>query len=160
DGYVSCIDRERRILFLNRALTRDPASLLGERLDDLVAEPERAALIACAERAFASGEPQQIEFTLTLPDAQRRHLLTRFVPFEGPRGDSLALQFTRDVSEQRRLQDELDRSHEFRRQVVENLPEAVALVDREHRLIWINRLPAHLGRADVIGVKLEDFAGL
>jgi PAS domain S-box-containing protein len=160
DGYVNCIDRERRILFLNRTLTRDLSSILGRRIDEFITEQHRDAAIACAERAFQTREPQQIEYTVSLADSQPRHLLTRFVPFAGPGGEALALQFTTDISERRRLAEELEQSMEFRRRVVENLPEFVALMDREHRFVWINRVPPHIQMADVIGHQLDDLPRL
>jgi PAS domain S-box-containing protein len=160
DGYVNCIDRERRILFLNRTLTRDLSSILGRRIEEFITEPHRDAAIDCAERAFQTREPQQIEFTVSLADSRPRHLLTRFVPFAGPRGEALALQFTTDITERRRLAEELEQSMEFRRRVVENLPEIIALMDRQHRFVWINRLPHHVQMSEVIGHQLEDLPRL
>jgi PAS domain S-box-containing protein len=160
DGYVNCIDRERRILFLNRTLTRDLSSILGRRIEEFITDEHRAAAIDCAERAFQTHEPQQIEYTVSLADSRPRHLLTRFVPFAGPRAEALALQFTTDITERRRLAEELEQSMEFRRRVVENLPEFVALMDRERRFVWINRVPPHVQMADVIGARLDDLPRL
>jgi PAS domain S-box-containing protein len=160
DGYVNCIDRERRILFLNRTLTRDLSSILGRRIEEFITEPHRQAAVECAERAFSTCAPQQVEYTVALADSRPRHLLTRFVPFAGPSGEALALQFTTDITERRRMAEELEQSMEFRRRVVENLPEFVALMDRQHRFVWINRLPPHFDQVDVIGHPLEEFPNL
>jgi two-component system, cell cycle sensor histidine kinase and response regulator CckA len=157
EGYVNCIDRQRRILFLNRTLSRDLSDILGKRIDDFVTPQHREETIACVERAFASREPQHFEFPVMLADGKRLHLLTRVVPFTGPRGEELALQITTDITERRRLAEELEQSMEFRRRVVENLPDTVALMNRERRLMWINRVPPHLKAAEVIGNTLEPF---
>jgi two-component system cell cycle sensor histidine kinase/response regulator CckA len=160
DGYVNCIDRERRILFLNRTLTRDLSNILGRRIEEFITEAHRQAAIDCAERAFQTGDAQQIEYTVSLADSRPRHLLTRFAPFAGPRGEALALQFTTDITERRRLAEELEQSMEFRRRVVENLPEIIALMDRQHRFVWINRVPPHVTLEQVIGQQLDDLPHL
>jgi two-component system cell cycle sensor histidine kinase/response regulator CckA len=139
DSYLSCIDRQRRICFLNRTLTRDISTIIGKRMDDFITPPHRDAAIECVERAFASGSQEQVEFTVTLAHGARLHLVTRVVPFRGPGGEALALLVTTDFSEPRRLAAELEQSMEFRRRVVESLPDFVALVDREQRYIWLNR---------------------
>jgi two-component system cell cycle sensor histidine kinase/response regulator CckA len=157
ESYLSCIDRQRRVLFLNRTLTRDLSNILGKSIDDFITPSHRQAAVACMERAFASAQCQQVEFTALLATGERQHLITRVVPFRGPAGQELALLITNDVSEPRRLAQELERSMEFRRQVVENLPDFVALLDREHRYVWVNRLAPQLTMADVIGAKMDAF---
>ncbi|MEO8182695.1 MAG: PAS domain-containing protein, partial [Deltaproteobacteria bacterium] len=103
DGFVSCIDRQRRILFLNRTLTRDISDIVKSRIEDFIVPQHNAASIECVERAFASGEPQQIEFSVLLAQGTRLHLMTRILPFRGPRDEEVALLITSDVSEPRRL---------------------------------------------------------
>ena len=156
-GFVSCCDRERRILFLSRTLSRDLSELLGKRIEEFIAEPHRAAVIACLEDAFVSGEARQLEYALVLADGTRRHIDTRMVPFKGPAGEDLALALTEDVTDRRRLREELERSVEFRRQVVEHLPDYVTMLDREHRFVWVNRVAPGLTLADVIGKRVDDF---
>jgi two-component system, cell cycle sensor histidine kinase and response regulator CckA len=157
DSYVSCVDRQRRILFLNRTLTRDISDILESRMEDFIAPQHRAAAIECVERAFASGETQQIEFSVFLAHGARLHLVTRVIPFRGPRDEEVALLITTDVSEPRRLAEELQQSMEFRRRVVENLPDFIALMDREYRYVWVNRLAPGLTLEDVIGKKIDAF---
>jgi PAS domain S-box-containing protein len=157
DRYVSCIDRQRRILFLNRTLTRDLSDILESRMEDFIDPQHRAAAIECVERAFASGAPQHIEFTVVLADGARLHLVTRVLPFRGPRDEEVAALITSDVSESRRLAEELEQSMEFRGRVVENLPDFVALLDRQYRYVWANRFAPQLTPADVIGAKIDAF---
>ncbi|MEY2929751.1 MAG: hypothetical protein RL033_500 [Pseudomonadota bacterium] len=157
DAFVSCIDRQRRILFLNRTLTRDISEVLGKRIDDFITPPYRQAAVECVERAFASQTPQRLEYVVTLAEGADRHLATRVVPFRAPGGMEVALQITTDVSEPRRLAEELQQSVEFRRRVVENLPDFVTMVDRERRFVWINRTAPQLKAEDVIGAKLDAF---
>jgi two-component system cell cycle sensor histidine kinase/response regulator CckA len=157
DGYVSCIDRERHILFLNRTLTREMSDILGKRIDDFILSPHREAVIERIEHAFQSGEAQHVEFAAELPNGDRRHLRTRIVAFKSPRGEDVALQLTTDVTESRRLAEKLEQSIELRRQVVENVPDYIALMNRERRFVWVNRVAAGLNHSDVVGHPLDSF---
>jgi PAS domain S-box-containing protein len=157
DGYVSCIDRQRRILFLNRTFTAGISEILGKKIEDFITPPYREVAIEAVERAFTTQAPQQFESIVTLAQGNRRHISTRVVPFRVPGVGDVALQITTDVSEPRRLAEELQQSVEFRRRVVENLPDFVAVVNRERRFVWVNRTAPGLQMAEVIGAKLDAF---
>ncbi|HEX6246194.1 MAG TPA: ATP-binding protein [Polyangiales bacterium] len=45
----------------------------------------------------------------------------------------------------------------LQRQVIEQLPDFVALVDREYRMVWVNRVMARVRPEQVIGAKIELF---
>ncbi len=157
-GYVSCIDRQRRIVFLNRTLSRDLSGVVGKLMEEFIAAPQREAVIACVEDAFARREARQLDYTVVLSDGSRRHIETRVLPFKGPSGEELALMLTEDVSDLQSLREALERSIEFRRRVVEHLPDFVAMVDRDRRFVWANRLAPGLTLEDVIGKKLAEFS--
>src|SRR5262245_63978592 len=91
DAFVSCIDRQRRILFLNRTLTRDISEILGKRIEDFITAPYREEAIAGVERAFLTQTPQQFESVAVLAAGNRRHIATRVVPFRTPAGLDVAL---------------------------------------------------------------------
>jgi two-component system cell cycle sensor histidine kinase/response regulator CckA len=156
-AFISCFDRERRIVFLNRTLSRTFEELVGRRIEEFAAPAGREGLIAAAEAAFESGEPQRYEFQAVLASGEELSLGVQVVPFEGPNGEPLALQLSSDLTENRRLALALDQSEEFRRRVVENLPDYVVLLDRDRRFQWVNRLAPGLAEADVVGAVLDDF---
>jgi two-component system cell cycle sensor histidine kinase/response regulator CckA len=151
ESFVSCIDRRRRVLFINRTLSRDASELAGKPIEAFVAPAEREATIGFVERAFTSGEPQHRECEVVLADGSKRWMSTRIFPFRGPAERDLALMLTDDVSERRRLAEELERNVEFHRRVIEHLPDYVVLVDREHRFVWLNRIAPGLPPEKVIG---------
>jgi two-component system cell cycle sensor histidine kinase/response regulator CckA len=93
-----------------------------------------------------------------LGDGKLTHMSSRIVPFRGPQGEELALLLTRDVTQQRQLMDDLQQSLEFRRRVVEHLPDFVSLVDAEGRFMWVNRLAPGLSPERVIGKKMREFS--
>jgi PAS domain S-box-containing protein len=130
---------------------------LAKRIEDFVDAAHRQALIDCVEAAFASGEQRELAYSVVLGDGKHMHIATRVMPFRGPLGDELALMLTEDASDRERLLDEHERSIEFRRRVVEHLPDFVTMLDREHRFVWVNRVAPGLTFDDVIGKKIEEF---
>src|SRR5687768_227901 len=139
-AFISCFDRDRRILFINRTLSRTFDDLIGRRIEEFAAPAGRDGLLAAASTAFETGEPQRYEFQAMLASGEKIALDVQVVPFEGPKGEPLALQIANDLTENRRLALALGESEEFRRRVIENLPDYVVLLDRERRFQWVNRL--------------------
>ena len=157
EGYVSCVDRQRRVLYLNRTLSRDLANVVGQPLELFVAPQHRQATVESLERAFDRGAPESLEYGIVLGDGERRQIRTRFIPFTAPDDRPLMLLLTDDVTAHHELAREFERSEAFRRRVIEQMPDFVVLVDREHRFVWVNRLAPGLDAAAVIGTKLIEF---
>jgi PAS domain S-box-containing protein len=157
NAYISCVDRSRRILFLNRMRSRAPEQVLRARMDDFIAPQNRAQVIERVEQAFVIRQPQTVEYTALLATGEQQHLLTQVIPFSSPAGEDVALLITSDVSEPRRIAAKLEESVEFRRRVVENLPDYVALVDRNFRIVWVNRVGPGLRREDVLGASVDAY---
>jgi two-component system cell cycle sensor histidine kinase/response regulator CckA len=156
-NYIACIDRERRLLYLNRMRNGEPSELLGKPIENYAVPEHRAALVACVEQAYATGERQSLAF-----DARNRrgalvHVKTEIVPMRDVDGREAALFITSDETEQRKLARELQHSEEFRRRVIEHLPDFVSLLDRERRFVWVNRVAPGLSTDAVIGAKIETF---
>jgi PAS domain S-box-containing protein len=157
DGAVSCIDRQRRVLYQGRSGTNTASEASGKRAEELVPPLERAATVNAIERAFQTREPQRLDYESTSADGRRLRSSTRIVPFEGPGGEERALQIATDAAGRRGPAVDMEREREFQRQVVEHLPDFVAVMDRQHRFVWMNRFLPGLTAADVIGKTLDAF---
>ncbi len=158
DGFVACIDAERRILFLNRTVSREPCEVIGQPIDSFIVPAQRQKVIDCIAHAMQSGESTELEYTVLLADGEEAPFVTRVVPFRGPQGEGLVLLRTDDLRERRLLARKLERSEEFRHLVVEHLPDFVAIIDRDHRFVWVNRFAPGLTKEDVIGKTVEDYS--
>ena len=155
--FISVFDRDRRILFLNRTLSRPMEAVVGRRIEEFAVPDARERLVAAARAAFETGEPQSHELQALLANGEELSLGVQIVPFEGPNGELLALQISSDLTENRRLARALDQSEQFRERVVENLPDYVVLLDRDRRFEWWNRLSPGLTERDVIGASIDRF---
>lgn len=156
-SYISCVDRQHRILFLNRTASRDVSDIVGRAMTDFIAPDQRDALTLAVERAFTTGEPQVMCYDAILAGGERRCLQTRIVRFDGPDEQPLAVMTTEDKTEQQRLSDELERSTEFRKRIVENLPDYVVLIDRKRTMLWLNRARPGVEAANVVGKKIDHY---
>jgi hypothetical protein len=156
EGYVSCIDRARRILFLNRTLSRDLSEILGQPMDEFLAEAQRHDTICGVERAFESGAPQRIEYAVLLASGEKRINSTLISPFRAPDGEYVALLVTEDVTEQRMLAEQLELSMAFQRRVIQHMPDYVTLVDRTWKVVWVNRSGTYK-MEEVIGHRIDEF---
>jgi len=156
-NYIACIDRDRRVLYVNRTLSRDIGEVLGKPVEHFVAPQHRDALVACVEKAFESGDRQSLAYDAVTAPGALLHVRSQIVPVRDAGGQQAALFITSDETERRKLTLELQRSEEFRRQVIENLPDFVSLLDREHRFVWVNQIASGLTWDDVIGTKIETF---
>jgi two-component system cell cycle sensor histidine kinase/response regulator CckA len=158
-GYVSCIDRSRTVVYINRMQSRQAHEVIARSMDEFIAPEHRAETIRRVERAFASQRPDLLNYQVVLRDGTSVYMATRIVPFTSPTGQPLALLLTEDISERKRLELELELEHsnEFRRRVIENLPDYVTLIDRESRFVWVNRLRPGLKPEDVLGHQVAEF---
>lgn len=157
DGSVSCVDRRRRVLYINRSPPTASTEAVGRPLEELVPPLERTALVACIERAFETHEPQRREYDSITADGRRLRSSVRVVPFKGPQGEELALQMTAAAAEQPSAARELERDGTLERQVIEHLPDLVAVMDRQRRFVWMNRFLASIPAQSLLGKTLESF---
>ncbi len=139
NAFISCLDSERRVVFLNRTLSRDLSNILGRRTEEFIAPAHRDSMIETVNAALQTNTPQVLDYDAVLSGGDKRLLRTRLVPFVGPRGKTYVLQITEDLTEHQRLVAELQESVRLRALIVENLPDSVMLLDREHRYVWVNR---------------------
>jgi PAS domain S-box-containing protein len=156
-GYLTCIDREHRVLFINRTLSRKRSELLGKRAETFIADQHYETGSRCIEDAFQTGRPTEAEYDAVLADGQRRYFKSRVVPVQASDGHAVALMWTEDITEKRKRESELEESLRFRNLVVENIPDFIVLVDRERRLLWVNRTAPGLTQADVLGMPVDAF---
>jgi PAS domain S-box-containing protein len=156
-GYIGCIDEQRRILFINRTLSRQMEDVVGQPFETFVAPENREALVAAAAEAFRTGESRQVAYDGITSDGQRRNLVWRVIPFRDREQKNAAVLIADDETERHALLETLQTSLEFRRLVAENLPGFVVLLDRNYRFVWVNHLAPGLKLEDVVGTSLETF---
>jgi PAS domain S-box-containing protein len=133
------------------ALARPPHELIGQTIWDVLPAETATPLMECVLRTLDTGAPQSIEYQLEL-DGLPRDFEARMVKS----GDEEVLAVVREMTERRRLQDELrsrlaeiEREQEFTRGVVDTAPVIIVLVDSEGGIVRYNATCENIfGRPD------------
>ncbi len=160
---VIAIDHEGRVTEFNPAAERtfgyprDRA--IGERMVELIVPPElRDAHLAGFARYLKGGEPRVLGRRVEMPAMRADgtefpiELAITRVPLPGPPVFTASV---RDIGEQRRREDELRRSQELYRLVVENTKDMITLIDPSGRVLF-----ASPSWVDVLGHPPESLAGV
>ena len=138
------LDHEWRYTFVNAAVE----AMVGKPRDELLGRsiwevrPDLVGSLFQQRARYAVEEGVGTTFEAYYPDADR-WILTHLYPFDG--GVLIA---THDVSERREAESKTAAAEAHYRRVVENLPDAVYVLDQEGRFTEINPAGEHiLGRA-------------
>jgi PAS domain S-box-containing protein len=133
---VSRLDREYRHLYVNSAVTaatgRPPQAFVGKTVSEVGMPPDLVARWqAVLGQAFASGEEQKLECLFTGPNGER-HYECRIIPERGPSGGiETVLVVTRDFTEHKRAENDLQRQKNLLAAIIDNLPVGVFIRDAD-----------------------------
>jgi PAS domain S-box-containing protein len=144
-------DRDGRLAYANPAVYEmvgvPPEQLLGTRAAEAIG-PEQARFVREIEqRVMSSGAVETHEERLTTRFGPR-HFLTTRMPYRDEAGRVIGTAGVAiDITERRRMEDELRRASAIVRTVNDNTPNLIYLKDREGRLLYGS--PALYARFDV-----------
>jgi PAS domain S-box-containing protein len=156
-------DREGRFLMINRA----GAAALGRRVDDVLGRcakellpPATAAAIRAVEqRVLDTGRPDTIDLSVTLPDGQAACLATTLYPNRAPDGAIVGLVgISRDITHRKQWENALVASEAQWRSLLENAPDAILALDRDARIMFLNRPEFGFGTPQAVGDDAFAFA--
>jgi PAS domain S-box-containing protein len=130
----------------------EPA-VTGDNVYDLIAPEDRDRFREFNER-ICRGENGTLEFDIIGLEGTRRHMESHAVPLDRPDGETVQVALTRDISEQKERERQLEESERRYRTLVENFPNgAVTLVDENLRYQTVGGDPHDV--ADVTAAEIE-----
>lgn len=163
------LDTELRVVRVNERLAQIDGlateAHVGRRLADVV--PEAAASLESIYReVMATGVPlvehELRAATPALPGVPRDWQVSAY-PLKRPDGTSLGVTFAvTDITERKRLNDELKRQEMLLRLVIDALPGAVLYIDRNYRYRFANRAYGEWFRrspSDMVGRNMAEVLG-
>lgn len=136
-------DLEGRYLLINRAgaaaVGATPEQVIG-KTDDAFLAPEVAREIRAGNLAVLdSGRPMNLEHKITCATGTR-YFQSHKAPYHDPTGKLIGtLGVACDITDRKKMEDELRRSHEELTDVLESITDGFYAVDREWRFTYINR---------------------
>ena len=114
------------------------ADLKGQSVYPLVNSPYRQAFIDLTEEVFA-GKSGKLEFELTGLKGTSRWLSTNVVPLREENEIIALLAVTRDISERKRIEIQLQQERDFSQAIVNTVGALIAVLDRQGRIVSLNR---------------------
>lgn len=140
---MAYIDRDRRLRFANHPgadwLIPDTAAALGRRLEDVLDPAVMGAVQPELEAAFR-GEKRTYERLATMQDGAQRWVRVHLVPDTDAEGRVKGLySLMIDIDRDHRMRQALEIQQAQLRLYTDNIPDAVAYLDRERRILFANR---------------------
>jgi diguanylate cyclase (GGDEF)-like protein/PAS domain S-box-containing protein len=140
---MSYIDRERRFRFANQPgadwMIPDTAVAIGRRVDDMLG-PEAMQVIRPEIEAAFRGEKRTYERLARMQDGEQRWVRVHLVPDRDEDGTVKGLySLMIDVDRDHRLREALEQQQAQLRLYTDNIPDAVAYLNRERRILFANR---------------------
>jgi PAS domain S-box-containing protein len=137
-------DGSGRVVMANpaqaRALGKAESDIVGRSAPDFVADPEHAARITEHERRImVSGRTERVEEAVAGPDGARTYLSTKS-PLRDARGNVIGvIGVATDISERKRMENELREAQRFTQGLVETAPIVLYLFDHvQQRIVYGN----------------------
>jgi PAS domain S-box-containing protein len=166
---IAVMDMKGKLLLANEGAARlygfaSAAEMLGMEGLDLVTPMSRREGHEAFREASAKGEVGRIDYEIVRPDGSTRAVEVSAKTIRAGRDEPVAIvAYARDVTERKASDEALARSEEWYRALADESPEMVFIIDREDRVLFVNREAARrLGRPakSVVGVKRTDIFSL
>ncbi len=161
-SFAVMIDRERRFVWVNRLdETLTAEQVIGHKLDEFQHPDSLEQTVAALEQAFESGEHSTYQARAYGQGETETWYSTTIVPLPADsEGRQFALLLTVDVTERHRAEQALRDSESRFRKLTEASPDFIGMVDRDKRLIYVNRDPigvSGIAMSDAPGALITDF---
>jgi PAS domain S-box-containing protein len=148
-GRVSAVNRAGRRLF-----GRPESALLNERFTTLVAPEHQVPVHLMIEGAAETGITDRQEIRIKKPDGAVQICLLEVRSLEGEAGREQIQAVLTDITQQKRVEDDLRKNEQEKKDILDSLVEHVVYSDREMKILWANK-----AAYESVGMKREDFVG-
>ena len=141
---ITYVDRGHVIRFANRPSCdwsgRTAATMIGQPIDAVMTAEVREAAIPLLERALA-GEPVTYEREALWPGREKRHVRGHMIPDRDSTGAVLGVLIVLlDIEQDHQLRLAVEAKEAQLRDFAENIPGPIAVVDREFRYVFANKI--------------------
>ncbi len=153
---LTITDLSGRIRFTNYADPGDPDHV-GRNILEFIPEEDHPVVGRAMERAAETGQPQHYDIRAQGPTEELSTYSNWVVRLSSRvSADSLAF-ITTDVTHVERVERELEISRDTLESLVQNAPDFILIVDREHTVTFMNRSSMGVAKEDVLGRPILNF---
>ncbi len=154
--YISVQDRDFKLVAVNEMFERDFGAKIGEYCYSCYKGLEHKCINCAVEKSFVDAKVHSSEESVTDADGSKRHILNLTSPIFDAKGDIVAvMEMGTDITQVRRLEDELIRSEEKYRLFFNNDPNSIFVFDRANHEI----LDANHRALSAFGFSREELMG-
>jgi PAS domain S-box-containing protein len=151
-------DRQHRLVLVNDALCalvgRKREEILGKTDYDFFPKEEVDVFREKDELVFETGEENENEESLTDAQGVTRTIVTKKTLINDKDGNKSIVVIMRDITERKQAELSLKAAHEKLQDILEFLPDATLVIDREKKVISWNR-----AMEDMTGVEKKEIVG-
>lgn len=163
DSIIS-LDNEGVIVDINDAgiqrIGYERKDLIGKNfsvLDKIIAKESKQYMLKNFQQRKLGIHPPAYEVKLMNRKGEEYYVEINAVPIVKNGKNQGFLAILRDVTERKKADEKLKESEEKWRSITENSPDHIMLLDKEARILFINRPVSDLSKEDVIGKSVYDF---
>ena len=153
-GYL-IVDAAGRVADVNRAgqrlFGRPENALLNERFTTLVFPENQVPVHLMFERTVETGIAERQEVRIKKPGGASHICLLEVRSFGGEHGREQIQAVLTDIAKQRRAEDDLRKTEQEKKAILDSLVEHVVYSDREMKILWANK-----AACESVGMKRED----
>jgi diguanylate cyclase (GGDEF)-like protein/PAS domain S-box-containing protein len=141
---ITYVDREHVIRFANLPSCdwsgRTPQTMIGRPIQEVMTPEVAAAAMPLIERAL-EGEPITYEREALWPGREKRHIRGHMIPDRDAAGAVLGVLIVLiDIEQDFQLREAIGAKESQLRDFAENIPGPIAVVDREFRYVFANKM--------------------
>ncbi len=154
--FLSLIDADDRLLYVNHA---QPGidDYVGTPVYDFISPEYHDIVRASIAATRATGYPQHYDSEAAGADGGTALYSNWIFPVPDPDAPGVIGFVATDITHLRAVEDELARADITLRSIVENAPDHIMIIDRDRRLVFVNRFEHGFSLEDVAGRQVETF---
>ena len=133
-----------------------PEEMIGRTAADFVVPEERQRAMASRQNIIKTGGVADAEFSMLRKDGGRLFVVGRAAAIYDDKGNPEAIiSIAHDITERKKAEKELVEAHQLFMNIIEFLPDATFVIDKDHKVIAWNRAIERM-----TGVKKDEIIGI
>ncbi len=160
---ITVYDRDLRYVvwnpFMERLTGMPPDEVLGKKAADLFPHLHERGVLELLERALAGERCRSHDVNYRVPQTGKNGwVIGTYGPHRNRKGEITGvIGIITDITERKHADEALQQSEEKWRSLIANAPNFIATLDRQGRILFVNRVPEGFDVASVTGTPVYDY---